>query len=332
MSEFQSFYADTAVSLPASVQRYLAHRNSAGAVNLCDMDIQVARQRFDYWGPLSNIVPRALASVKEVTIDARDGTQLSARIYYPTSPCWTTPLPALLYFHSGGYVFGGLNTADALCRTVAADAGCAVVSVSYRLAPEHKFPRAVHDAIDALYWLHDEADHFAIDPRRLAVGGESSGATLAAVCAMKARDAGIPLALQLLIYPTLSAAMDTEAHRCYGQGYYLSLDLMRWIRQQYLKEADDCNDWRFAPLDGTQNAPKDWRNLAPAWIASAECDPVRDENISYAEKLIAHGNTATLRIYRGMIHGFFSMGRLIPEALAAHRETADALRAALASD
>ncbi|RQR49510.1 alpha/beta hydrolase [Burkholderia sp. Bp9140] len=317
---------------PASIRQFLARRSATGTRRLSDFDVPTARQWFDYYTRLGDIRPRPVHRVEDVRFDARGNRQLPARIYYPAEPSLGALLPALLYFHSGGYVVGGPDTADAVCRMLADEARCVVVSAGYRLAPEHKFPCAVEDAVDALHWLKRAAITFAIDPARLAVGGESAGGTLAAICAVEARDAGIALAQQLLIYPALAAAMDTDAHRRYGDGYFLSLDLIRWLRDQYLGSPDDRDDWRFAPLDGVRNAPADWRGLAPAWIASAEFDPLRDEHDSYADRLASHGNTAVLRVYPGMIHGFFSMGTLVPEALEAHRDAVDVLRAAFADE
>ena len=317
------------MSLAPSVQQFLARRAGAGAQTLDAIDLHHARQRFDYYTPLGDVPPRALAAVEDLTIDTRDHAQLHARLYYPAPPCWADPQPALLFFHSGGYVVGSVATADALCRTLADEAGCAVVSVGYRLAPEYRFPHAVDDALDALHWLHRNAASLAIDASRLAVGGESSGATLAAVCAVNARDSGIALALQLLVYPALSAAMDTEAHRRYGDGYFLSLDIIRWIQRHYLATADDRRDWRFAPLDGERDAPRDWSRLAPAWIVSAQYDPLQDEHARYVDKLRSFGNEASVVFYPGMIHGFFSMGGMIPEAALAHRDAARTLRSAL---
>ncbi|MDR6409148.1 alpha/beta hydrolase [Paraburkholderia sp. 22099] len=317
------------MSLAPSVQQFLARRMSAGAQNIDAIELRDARQRFDYYTPLGDVAPRPLAAIEDLTIDTRDHASLDARVYYPAPACWADPQPALLFFHSGGYVVGSVAASDALCRTLAADTGCAVVSVGYRLAPEYRFPYAVNDAIDALRWLHRQAASLAIDATRLAVGGESSGATLATVCAFSARDAGIPLALQLLIYPAVSGGMDTAAHRLYGDGYFLSLDVIRWIQSHYLASADDRRDWRFAPLDGDREAPADWRGLAPAWIVSAQYDPLQDEHARYAEKLELHGNRAEVVYYPGMIHGFFSMGGMIPEAALAHRDAARVLRTAL---
>ena len=317
------------MSLAPSVQQFLARRSNARAQTLDAMDLRAARQQFDFYTPLGDVRPRALPAVEDTSIDTRDGATLPARLYYCAPPCWADPLPVLLFFHSGGYVVGSITTADALCRTLAAEAGCAVVSVGYRLAPEHRFPCAVNDAIDAVHWLHRNAASLALDATRLALGGESSGATLAAVCAVAARDAGIPVALQLLVYPALSAGLETQAHRRYGEGYFLSLDLIRWIQGHYLANADDRLDWRFAPLDGERGAPRDWSRLAPAWIVSAEYDPLQEEHALYADKLRRHGNAAEIVYYPGMIHGFFSMGGMIPEAALAHRDAARKLGAAL---
>ncbi|MFM0040937.1 alpha/beta hydrolase [Paraburkholderia sediminicola] len=318
------------MSVIPSVKRFLDRRAAAGAAvtGINQLDPRTARDYFDFNMQLGSIPARQLEDVEAVRIGMRDGAQLNGRIYYPRQPCWADPLPALLYFHSGGYVVGSLASADSICRMFAADTQCAVVSVDYRLAPEHKFPYAVNDAVDALSWLHREAGSLALDGERLAVGGESSGATLAAVCAVHARDAGIPLALQMLIYPALSARTDTQAHHRYGEGYFLTLPVIQWIQETYLTGEDDTHDWRFAPLDGHRNAPSSWTDLAPAWLVSAEYDPLQEEHAGYAARLRSHGNQVEIRFYPGMIHGFFSMGGLIPEAAVAHRETVGALREA----
>jgi acetyl esterase len=312
-----------------SVEKFLNHQRDASTVNMTELEPAAARDYFDFFALHCGIAPRSLHAVEDVRIDTRDGAQITARIYYPSEPSWADPVPALLYFHSGGYVVGSLKSAEGVCRMLAADARCAVVSVDYRLAPEYRFPCAVNDAIDALCWLHREAPSLAIDTRRLAIGGESAGATLATVCAVYARDANIPLALQMLIYPGLSARTDTDAHRRYGEGYFVSLRTIHWIHQTYLASADDLSDWRFAPLDGEHNAPSSWTDLAPAWIASAECDPSQDVHLAYASKLRSHGNRAEIHLYPGMIHGFFSMGGVIPEAAIAHRDAVDTLRTTL---
>jgi acetyl esterase len=318
------------MSVIPSVKRFLDRRTEAGAAvtGISQMDPKTARDYFDFNMQHSSIPARPLEQIEAVRIEMRDGAQLNGRIYYPSQPCWGDPLPALLYFHSGGYVVGSLATADSLCRMLAADTQCAVVSVHYRLAPEYKFPYAVNDALDSLSWLHRVAWSLGLDRERLAVGGESSGATLAAVCAVHARDAGIALALQMLIYPALSARTDTLAHRRYGEGYFLTVPVIQWIHATYLRSAEDAHDWRFAPLDGDRNAPSSWKGLAPTWLVSAEYDPLQDEHAGYAARLRSHGNQVEIRFYPSMIHGFFSMGGLIPEAAVAHREAVGALREA----
>jgi acetyl esterase len=312
-----------------SVRQFLARRAGPGAVSVDRLPLHQAREYFARFMPLTDIAAREVHSIEETAIPVRDGARIAARIYYPRRPDWTEPLPALLYFHSGGYVLGSLDTADPVCRMLAADARCAVVSVAYRLAPEHKFPCAADDARDALHWLHRDAHTFGLDAARLAVGGESAGATLAAVAAVRAREMRIALTLQLLIYPALSSSIAQATRRLNGDGYFLTHDVMRWIRHAYLRDAADECDWRFAPLDGVRHAPADLRNVAPVWLVSAEYDPLRDEHSAYAQKLREAGNRVDARCYRGMIHGFFSMGRAIPEAALAHRDAAVALRDAL---
>jgi acetyl esterase len=318
------------MSVVPSVKRFLDRRAAAGGAvtGINDLDIRTARDYFDFNMQLGGIPARSVDTMEDVHVDTRDGVPLNARVYYPRQPYWTDPLPVLLYFHSGGYVVGSLKSADAICRMFAAETQCAVVSVDYRLAPEYKFPHAVNDAIDALQWLHRQAGAFGLDADRIAIGGESSGATLAAISAFHARDLGIRVALQILIYPALSARTDTPAHRRYGDGYFLTLPVIQWIQTTYLRTADDANDWRFAPLDGERNAPRHWAGLAPTWFVSAECDPLQEEHAAYADRLRSHGNEVAIRFYPGMIHGFFSMGGLIPEAAVAHRETVGALRKA----
>ncbi|HDR9192676.1 TPA: alpha/beta hydrolase, partial [Burkholderia vietnamiensis] len=266
--------------------------------------------------------------VDACVVPTRDGRTIGARLYLPVAPSLAEPLPALVYYHGGGFTVGSVDTHDALCRMFARDAQCAVLSVDYRLAPEHKFPTAVHDAEDALRWLHREAAAFGIDAARLAVGGDSAGGTLATVCAVLARDAGIHLALQLLIYPGVTGHQATESHARLANGYLLTQDTIQWFFSQYVREPADRDDWRFAPLDGTRGAPSSFAGVAPAWIATAEYDPLSDEGAAYAQKLRAAGNTVALVCYPGMIHEFFKMGGYIPEVRVAHADATAALRAA----
>lgn len=269
-------------------------------------------------------VPKAvLARVEDFSVVARDGHVLPARLYAP----YAEKLPVLLYFHGGGFTVGSIATHDTLCRTLAARSGCAVVSLDYRLAPAWRFPTASDDAWDATEWLASNAGTLGLDGGRLALGGDSAGGTLAAVCALMARDAGIPVALQLLFYPGCAAHQDTPSHARFGHGLVLETPLIDYFFGQYVRTAADRDDWRFAPLNA-----EDCEGVAPAWIGLAECDPLVDEGIAYADKLRAAGVPVDIEIYRGVTHEFIKMGRALPEALAAHADASAALRKTLSPD
>ena len=266
-------------------------------------------------------VPKpALARIEDFAIPARDGHALPARLYAPSRE----RLPVLLFFHGGGFTVGSIATHDTLCRVLSQKSGCAVVSLDYRLAPEHKFPTASNDAWDALRFIAGGAAELGLDGSRLALGGDSAGGTLAAVCAVLARDAGLPVALQMLFYPGTTAHQDTPSHRRFADGPLLDEPLISWFFAQYLNTPAERDDWRFAPLNAD-----DVEGVAPAWIGLAECDPVVDEGVAYADKLRAAGVPVELEIYRGVIHEFVKMGRAIPEALQAQADAARALQEAL---
>lgn len=265
-------------------------------------------------------VPKAtLVRVEDFTISARDGHSMLARLY---APCGDS-LPVLLYFHGGGFTVGSIDTHDVLCRQLSHLASCAVLSIDYRLAPEHKFPTAANDAWDALQWLAVNANSLGLDGERLAVGGDSAGGTLAAMCAVLARDACLPLALQLLFYPGCASHQDTASHHKFAQGFMLSEAQITWFFNHYVRSPTDRDDWRFAPLNAT-----DVDGVAPAWIGLAECDPLVDEGVMYADKLRTARVAVDIEIYRGVTHEFIKMGRVIPEARLAHADAARALRRA----
>ena len=266
-------------------------------------------------------VPKALLPrVEDFHIPARDGAALAARLY---APSLDAGLPLLLYLHGGGFTIGSIATHDTLCRELARLAGCMVVSLDYRLAPQHRFPTASNDAWDALQWLAAHGALLGADPARLAVGGDSAGGTLAAVCAILARDAQLPLALQLLFYPGCAAHQDTPSHTTFARGLVLEAPAIDWFFGHYVHSRDEREDWRFAPL----LAP-DVDGVAPAWIGLAECDPLVDEGVDYGDKLRAAAVPVDLEIYRGVTHEFIKMGRAIAEARAAHADAARALRQA----
>ena len=280
-----------------------------------------ARAAYEAGAGVLEIASKALPRVEDIAIPARDGTRLHARLYAPST---AQPLPVLLYLHGGGFTIGSVATHDTLCRELAFQAGCAVGALDYRLAPEHKFPTAINDAWDALQWLHQQGQTLGLDSSCMAVGGDSAGGTLAAACALLARDAGLPLQLQLLIYPGTCAHQDTDSHLRYATGLVLEREGIHWFFNHYVRDAADREDWRFAPL----LAP-DVEGVAPAFFCLAELDPLVDEGVQYADMLRMAGVPVELEIYKGVTHEFVKMGRAIAEARQAHADMAAALRAAL---
>ncbi len=308
--------------LTPAMHHVLERMERARGVPLHALSPAQARQAYEMGAGLLDLPGQKLARVQDVPIPVRDGATIGARLYAPSAAA----LPVLLYFHGGGFTIGSIATHDALCRHLSHLAQCAALSVDYRLAPEHKFPTAVHDAWDALQWLAQQADDLGLDGRRIAVGGDSAGGTLAIVSAIQARDAGLPLALQLLFYPGCAAHQDTPSHRTFARGFLIEQAHIDWFFHHYVRTPADRDDWRFAPL----LAP-DVEGVAPAWIGLAECDPLVDEGVLYADKLRAAGVPVDLEIYRGVVHEFIKMGRAIPEARQAHADAARALRRAFGS-
>jgi acetyl esterase len=243
---------------------------------------------------------------------------IPVRVYRPGDE----PAPVLAYFHGGGWVLGSVVTAHGVCATLARLAGCVVCSVDYRLAPEHVFPAALDDAWAVTTWAAAHAEELGGRPGALAVGGDSAGGNLAAVCALRARDAGLPLALQVLVYAVLDADFETPSYREFADGYFLTRLGMEWFWDQYVPEGD-----RFRPDASPLRAP-DVSGVAPALVITAENDPLRDEGEAYARRLAESGVPTTLSRYDGMIHGFFRLPGVIDRANDALSETAEALRSA----
>ena len=219
-------------------------------------------------------------------------------------------------------MIGDLDTHDTLCRELANHSGCAVVSVDYRLAPEHRFPAAVDDTWAVLRWLRESGGSLGFDGERLAVGGDSAGGTLAAVAAILARDHGVPLRAQLLITPGTTAHADTATHKLFANGFLLDAVTIEWFFDQYI-DRSQRGDWRFAPLNA-----ESLDGVAPACLLLAECDPLCDEGLAYADRLRLAGVDVALELYRGMTHDFIKMGRLLDEARHAQAAAGAALRRA----
>ncbi len=252
-----------------------------------------------------------------------EGGEITVRMYSPGGP---GPHPALVFYHGGGWVIGDLYTHDGICRSLTNAAGCVVASVDYRLAPESKYPVAAEDSYAALRWLVANTARLGIDPRRVAVGGDSAGGTLSTVVALMGRDRGGPaLVHQVLIYPATSSDLDTPSYHENATGYLLTREAMRWFWRQYLSREEQGTEPYASPLLAPSLA-----GLPPALVITAECDPLRDEGEAYAARLRAAGVPVTLTRYPGMFHGFFRMTRLLDKARAALDEVAGSLRKAFA--
>jgi acetyl esterase len=249
------------------------------------------------------------------------GGPFPVRIYDPGTPA---ERPCLVYFHGGGWVLCDLDSHDAVSRALARRSGALVVSVGYRLAPEHKFPAAVEDAFAATEWVAANASRLGFDARRMGVGGDSAGGNLATVVALKSRDEGGPaLALQALIYPVTNlASFDTASYTQFADGYNLTRARMEWFRSHYLAGPQDGQHPDASPL-----LARNLSGLPPALVITAECDPLRDEGEDYARRLELAGVTVTLTRYPGMIHPFFSM----PGALRQARRAIDQVARAIAA-
>ena len=231
--------------------------------------------------------------------------------------------PALVYFHGGGWVFGNLDTHDSVCRAIAKESGAVVISVDYRLSPEHKFPAAADDAYAATRWVAANAQRLGIDASRIAVGGDSAGGNLATVVAMRCRDAGGPkLALQVLIYPVTDlSSFETASHVELAEGYFLTRGAMQWFTGHYLASADQSRHPEVSPL----HAPN-LKGLPPALVITAEFDPLRDEGEAYAKRLAQAGVPVTSTRYPGMIHGFVSMHGVVSGGRQAIQDVAKATK------
>jgi acetyl esterase len=249
---------------------------------------------------------------------------IKLRVYTPVA-AGGAALPGLVYFHGGGFVVGDLDCYEALCRTLANESGCRVISVDYRLAPEHRFPATVEYCFAALSWIEANALALAIDANRIAVAGDSAGGNLAAVMCLLSKDnRNVPnIDFQVLIYPATAWGIGTS-ETSYGQGYFLTSETMKWFFAHYVPQGADLSDPRLSPL-----AAKDHSGLPPAYIVSAGFDPLRDSAVQYAEKLKAAGVAVTHVDYPSMIHGYLSMQGLVPLAAEAIAAAAHAVKDAL---
>jgi acetyl esterase len=282
--------------------------------------LSVADARAQYEARIGLMAPSAeVGAVTERTIPGPGG-DLTLRIYRPVGQ---GPFPVLAFFHGSGFVLCSLNTHDGMCRNLCAGAGCIVVSVDYRLAPEHKFPAGLDDCVFATGWIAEHAAGFEGDRGRMAVGGDSAGGNLAAAAALRIRDeTGPPLCGQLLIYPVTDYhSPGTPSYRENAEGYGLTRDTMVWFWNHYLSDPADAAHRYASPLRAS-----DFSGLPPAMVVTAEFDPLRDEGEQYAEKLRAAGTSAVTLRWTGMNHGFFFWVGLVDKAGDAMNESCAWLR------
>lgn len=284
------------------------------------------------WSAITPQQFRAISATMEQPADPADAVThadvdaggVPARIYRRQEAAG--PEPVLLFFHGGGYIACGISSHERLCSRLARQAGCAILSIDYRLAPEHVFPAAVDDALTALRWLGAQGADHGLDTARIAVGGDSAGGSLATVAAIRARDeGGSTIRHQLLFYPGTDLTGETESERLYSDGYFLDSDFSAMCLDAYLPNpADRAHPWA-SPL-----LTPDLSRLPPATILTAECDPLRDEGRAYADRLRASGVPVRYKDYTGVFHGFVSMFGMLPDADEAIEDAAGELRRAFA--
>ena len=306
--------------LNPQVEALLAMLASAMPADYDSLPVAALREIYDT--PMAFGEPPAVARVEDLTLDL-PGRSLAARLYVPEGAA--SPAPLVVYYHGGGWVVGTLDTHDGTCRALARASGAAVLSVAYRLAPEHRYPAAVDDGYDALCWAQANAARLGVDPARLAVAGDSAGGNLAGAVAIIARDRGGPaLRHQLLIYPVTDDDFSLPSYLQNGGGeYFLGTSRMRWFWDMYLGEQTE------APLAKIGSAA-DLSALAPATVITAEFDPLRDEGVAYAARLAEAGVAVDAGTAPGMVHGFFSMFAMIPDAMPWIERGGANLKAALA--
>ena len=319
----------------ASPQHPIAMPLTPEARSLLDMAYRVGAPRFHH---LSEAQARhsfhklqfafrpespAVASTAEVPMGRADGSALLGRFYRPLESHAAEVLPLLIYFHGGGWCVGDVPSYDVLCRQLANASGCAVLSVEYRLAPEHPFPAATEDARFAFQWAIDNSDLLAIDPARIALGGDSAGGNLSIVTALALRGTGPQPRFLMLVYPSTEILSTRASRERYADGFFLDRETLQWFFERYLPDGN-TEDWRASPMRAASLA-----GLPPMLVIGAEFDPLVDDCEAFAARVEAEGGMVAYHAFPGVVHGFFTLGKVFPEAQQAIELCAHALRRAL---
>jgi acetyl esterase len=302
--------------LDPQVERLLDELIASGRSSSMSLPLEEGRRNFnELFASLA--ATQSVAAVRDLSIPGPEG-EVPIRTYTPEG---AGPFPLIVFAHGGGWVFGGIDSHDGLCRQLANAAGAVVVGVGYRLAPEHPFPAGLEDCYAVLQWAHAHAADLDSDDRALVVAGDSSGGTLAAAAALLARDrGGPPLAFQLLAFPALDSSLSTKSYEENAEDPFLSKAEMIWYWERYATSAED----RLNPYASPAQA-EDLRGLAPAYVMTAEFDPLRDEGRAYAAKLRHFDVPVTLAHYEGMVHDFVVLGRAVDAAREAIRSAGRAI-------
>lgn len=304
--------------LDPQVENVLSRQATAGTDAIEALSVAEARRIFSESRTNFKEIVKEVSSVTDMVLASPDG-KIPIRIYTPEG---NGPFPVLVFFHGGGFVLGDLNTAHNICKYLANGAECIVVSVDYRLAPEHKFPAAVKDAYFATQWVEKNAHTFMGDPLRIAVGGESAGGNLAAVVSIMAREKKSPaLQFQLLIYPCVQFGMETMSMIDCGEKYNLTVSEMEWFGDHYFSYKSQMTNAFASPL-----LAENLENLPPALVITAEFDPLRDEGEEYADRLAFSGVPVRKKCYPGMVHSFFNYSGEVDQSQIALNETVMELR------
>ena len=309
------------MNLEADVQRLLVLIKQAGRPELDSLPPADARLAYAAGRTVLQPDREDVAEVRDFTIPGLGGP-IPVRLYRGIGTDAAARLPCLVFFHGGGWVIGDIDSHDQICRRIANAGRAAVLSVDYRLAPEHKFPAAFDDCVSAMRFAVQYSSEIGVDPTKVAVGGDSAGGNLAAACALVARDSGIQLTHQTLIYPVTDMGMVHRSYQRVVEGLPLVAKTMGWFVDHYLRDEADRLDWRASPLRASS-----LKGVAPATIILAAHDPLADEGQAYATRLELDGVLVTCAYFSGQIHGFVSMGKMLRASDIAIDLAASTLRA-----